>query len=318
MNNKNKVLTIGDGLITMNPLANGPLRFVTNFERRMGGAELNFAIGMARLGVDCKWVSRLGEDEFGRAIYNFARGEGVDVSEIKYETGYPTSLNFKQINGDGSGETFYYRDNSPITRLKAHSITDEMLEDVTLVHVTGVFLSIYKESLEVVETLLKKAQEKGITVSFDPNLRLKMWTIKEAQTTFESIYPYVDIMLTGLDELKLLTEKSSKNNFVDFAKEHNIKDLVIKDGGNGSALLKNDSWSEYDAFNVNVIDTVGAGDGFNVGYIYGYLNDFDRDETMKYANGIGALVTTVSGDNEGLPYKDQLEAFINDEQIIER
>lgn len=318
MNKKNKVLTIGDGLITMNPLANGPLRFVTNFERKMGGAELNFAIGMSRLGIDCKWISRLGADEFGRAIYNFARGEGVDVSEIKYEAGFPTSLNFKQINGDGSGETFYYRDNSPITRLNAHSITDEMLEDVTLVHVTGVFLSIYKESLEVVETLLKKAQEKGITVSFDPNLRLKMWTIKEARTTFESIYPYVDIMLTGLDELKLLTEKNSKDDFLEFAKEHNIKDLVIKDGGNGAALLKDGSWSEYEAFKVNVIDTVGAGDGFNVGYIYGYLNDFDRDETMKYANGIGALVTTVSGDNEGLPYKEQLEAFINDEQIIER
>lgn len=77
------VLTLGDALITFNPNSTGPLRFVSNFDRNVGGAELNFAIGCARLGLNTKWVSRLGEDEFGKVIYNFARGEGIDVSEVK-------------------------------------------------------------------------------------------------------------------------------------------------------------------------------------------------------------------------------------------
>src|SRR5690625_133761 len=127
------ILTVGDALITMNPKTKGPLRYVTEFERKIGGAELNFAIGTARLGLTSKWISRLGNDEFGRVIYNFARGEGIDVSEVKFVDGYPTSLNFKEINEDGSGRTFYYRSNSPILTLEPEDITDEMFENIDIV-----------------------------------------------------------------------------------------------------------------------------------------------------------------------------------------
>ena len=133
------VLTLGDALITFNPSATGPLRYVPTFSRKVGGAELNFAIGCARLGLNSKWVSRLGGDEFGRVIYNFARGEGIDVSEVKLVEGYPSSLNFKEIREDGSGKTFYYRYQSPILTMEPSDITLEMLEGVDLVHLTGVF-----------------------------------------------------------------------------------------------------------------------------------------------------------------------------------
>ena len=144
MKKSKKVLTIGDALVTMNPITKGPLRFVTHFERRAGGAELNFAIGMARLGVECKWISRLGKDEFGRAIFNFARGEGVDMTDVEFTDEYPTSLNFKQINEDGSGSTFYYRHPSPTLTMTKSLVTDDLLSDIDLIHITGVFLSINK------------------------------------------------------------------------------------------------------------------------------------------------------------------------------
>ena len=91
----NDVVTIGDAMITLDPSSTGPMRFVSSFERKIGGAELNFAIGCARLGLKTGWISRLGNDEFGRHIFNTVRGEGVDVSEVEllpisYDVGHGT------------------------------------------------------------------------------------------------------------------------------------------------------------------------------------------------------------------------------------
>lgn len=318
MKKQKKVLTIGDALVTMNPVTKGPLRFVSHFERKAGGAELNFAIGVSRLGIDCKWISRLGADEFGRAIFNFARGEGIDMSSVEFTDKYPTSLNFKQINEDGSGSTFYYRHPSPVLTMTEDIISDDLFIDVDLVHITGVFLSIYKENINIIKALLKKAKERNIPVSFDPNIRLKMWTIEEARTTFQHVLPYVNILLTGLDEIEMITAKTDENDFIQFVKKYDIEELVIKDGANGAKLFCDGVWYEEEAYKVNVVDTVGAGDGFDAGYIYGYLNNQDYSERLKFANGVGAIVTTVTGDNEGLPYIEEVDAFINNIQITER
>src|SRR5690625_3549908 len=109
----NDVISIGDAMITLNPTINGPMRYVTTFERTVGSSELNVLIGCSRLGLKSGWMSRLGKDEFGRYIYNFVRGEGVDVSEVELVEDYKTSINFREVLEDGSGRTFYYRDNSP-------------------------------------------------------------------------------------------------------------------------------------------------------------------------------------------------------------
>jgi 2-dehydro-3-deoxygluconokinase len=313
-----QIVTIGDAMITMNPVTTGPMRYVTHFERKLGGAELNFAIGCARLGITPKWISRLGNDEFGRVIYNFARGEGVDVSEVKFVANHPTSVNFKEINESGAGKTFYYRYQSPILTFNATDINEDMFSEVSLVHITGVFLAIDKGNFAIVERILEIANAKGIPVSFDPNIRLKLWSIEEARETYEKIFPYVDILLTGLDEIRLITGMDDNDDLEKFANLHGIKDLVIKDGGNGSKLFKNGEWTESKAFKVRPIDTVGAGDGFDAGFIYGYLNGYSPEEVLRFANGVGALVTTVSGDNEGLPYLEEVNAFIHNETIIER
>lgn len=318
MPDRYKVMTIGDAMITFNPSVQGPLRFVESFNRKVGGAELNFAIGCARLGLESKWVSRLGKDEFGRVIYNFTRGEGVDVSEVKLVEGYPTSLNFKEINGDGSGKTFYYRYHSPITTLTPEKVKEEWLADVDLLHLTGVFMAVDPNNVKVVKRLVEIAKDKGVPVSFDPNIRLKLWTIEEARKAYNEIFPYVDILLTGLDEIRLIIGKDSAEDLGDFADQYGIKDLVIKDGANGSRLYRDGNWTEAPGFSVNPIDTVGAGDGFDSGYVYGWLNDLNPEQLLRFANGVGALVTTVSGDNEGLPYLEEVSAFINNESIIER
>lgn len=313
-----KVFTLGDALITFNPSETGPLRYVPSFTRKVGGAELNFAIGCARLGLDTKWTSRLGGDEFGRVIYNFARGEGIDMSEVSLVENYPTSLNFKEIREDGSGKTFYYRYQSPMLTMEPEDITGKMFEGVELIHLTGVFLAINPKNLAIVKQVLKVAAQKEIRVSFDPNIRLKLWTLEQAKAAYTEILPFVDILLTGLDEIEMINGDASDQALEEFAERFAIEQLVIKDGGNGSRLYQEGNWYSKAAFQVKVMDTVGAGDGFDAGYIYSVLHGYAPEDALEFANGVGALVTTVSGDNEGLPYLQEVLSLVRKEKLIER
>ena len=312
---KKYIFTIGDALITFNPSTTGPLRYVSSFDRKIGGAELNFAIGCARLGLNVKWMSRLGGDEFGKHIYKTVRGEGIDLSEVELVSGYPSSLNFKEILDDGSGKTFYYRYHSPISTLTVDDIQPEIFDNVAFVHLTGVFLAIAKNNLPIVLKILSIAKDKNIKVSFDPNIRLKLWTIEEARKAYFEVFPYVDVLLTGLDEIEMITGDEPLESF---AQKFAIEQLVIKDGANGSKAYIKDIWYEASPFKVNAIDTVGAGDGYDAAYIYGLMNDYQIDERLNFANAVGAMVTTVKGDNEGLPDFDEVQVFLGNRTIIER
>ena len=312
---KKTIFTLGDALITFNPSTTGPLRYISSFERKVGGAELNFAIGCARLGLEVKWMSRLGGDEFGKYIYKTVRGEGINMSEVELVKGYPSSLNFKEIVEDGSGKTFYYRYESPISTLRPDDIKPELFSDVAYIHLTGVFLAITKNSLPIVLKILEIAKEQSIPVAFDPNIRLKLWTIEEARAAYFTIFPYVDVLLTGLDEIEMIIENMPLESF---AEKYAIRQLVIKDGANGSKAYIAGEWYEAAPFNVNPVDTVGAGDGFDAAYIYGLMNDYDVQERLTFANAVGAMVTTVKGDNEGLPEYDEVQVFLGNKTVVER
>ncbi|WP_044895743.1 sugar kinase [Bacillus alveayuensis] len=316
----NDVLTIGDAMITFNPSSKGPLRFVHSFERKVGGAELNVAIGCARLGLKTGWISRLGNDEFGRYILHFIRGEGIDVSEVKLVDGYPTSLNFKEILEDGSGRTFYYRANSPTTTLTAEALNEEYIQKAKLLHITGVFLAIDKEkNAEVLKRAVSIAKKSGMLISLDPNIRLKLWSKEEAKEALTSFLPYVDILLTGSEEAEILLGVSNPKEIIERCKSYGISYIAIKQGEKGSIGYYNGQYMEAPPVKPRkVVDTVGAGDGFDAGFIYGVLHGWSLERTLKFANTIGSMVVSVSGDNEGLPYIEDVLVQLGEKNIIER
>lgn len=313
------IITIGDAMITFNPSSKGPMRFVDSFERKVGGAELNFAIGCARLGLDTGWVSRLGNDEFGRFIQHFVRGEGIDTSEVKLVEGYPTSLNFKEIMEDGSGRTFYYRHQSPTSTMFPLDLREEYFKNAKLLHITGVFPAIGGRNFEIIKRAIELAKQNRLLVSFDPNIRLKLWSKEEAKEKLTQILPFVDIVLTGEDEAELLLGVKEPKDIIESFKEWGVSHIAIKRGGDGSIGYHEGQYIESPAGKpLKVVDTVGAGDGFDAGYIYGVMNKWPLDKTLKFANTIGSMVVSVSGDNEGLPYLDDVLIRLGEKDFIER
>ncbi|UXH46379.1 sugar kinase [Rossellomorea vietnamensis] len=316
----NDVVTIGDAMITLDPSSTGPMRFVSSFERKIGGAELNFAIGCARLGLKTGWISRLGNDEFGRHIFNTVRGEGVDVSEVELVDGYPTSLNFKEIMGDGSSRTFYYRDRSPTTVLTKETLNEDFLKNTKILHITGVFPAVDKtKNIELIRHAIIEAKKHGVMVSCDPNIRLKLWSEDEARDVLRSFLPYVDILLTGIEEADLLFGTSDTDEIIEHCKQFGITHLAIKKGEEGSVGYVDGEYVEAPAVKAKkVVDTVGAGDGFDAGFIYGILQNWPLKKALHFANIIGSMVVSVTGDNEGLPYLEDVLVQLGEKERVER
>ncbi|QOY38203.1 sugar kinase [Anaerobacillus isosaccharinicus] len=313
------VITIGDAMITFNPSSTGPMRFVQSFERKVGGAELNFAIGCSRLGLSTGWISRLGNDEFGKFIYNFVRGEGIDVSEVKLVNGHPTSLNFKEVMESGDGSTYYYRSNSPTLALTNENITDSYFQNTKLLHISGVFPAIDPKNVKLIHTAISVAKRQNLIISFDPNIRLKLWSKERAKEVLLEFLPYVDIFLTGLEEAELLFGTSEPQKIIAECKKLGISHIVIKLGDKGSIGYHNGEYLEAPAVLAKkVVDTVGAGDGFDAGFVYGVLNGWDLSKTLNFANTIGSIVVSVKGDNEGLPYLEDVLIKLGERDFIER
>lgn len=313
------VITIGDSMITFNPSAKGPMRYVNTFERKVGGAELNFIIGCSRLGLKAGWISALGKDEFGRYITNFVRGEGIDTSEVQLVEEFPTSLYFKEILEGGSGRSFYYRNNSPTTVITEETLNEEYIKSAKVLHVTGVFAAIDKKNPGVLKKAIKLAKKHGVKICFDPNLRLKLWTLEEAKETLLQILPDVDIVLSGDEEAELLFGKHSLEEYIDIFKGYGISTVILKRGEHGSVGYQDGEIIYADPVKPKiVVDTVGAGDGFNAGFIYSYLNNRGLAKSLNFANLVGSMVVTVSGDNEGLPYLDDVLVRLGEKNQVER
>jgi 2-dehydro-3-deoxygluconokinase len=316
----NDVITIGDAMVTFHPVSTGPMRYVSSFEKKVGGAELNVAIGCSRLGLKTGWISALGNDEFGKYIYNFVRGEGIDVSQVEMVDGYPTSVNFKEVMEDGSGRTFYYRSNSPTTALTIETLDEAYFKNTKVLHVTGVFPAVDQaKNIDLLKYAMFLAKKHGVLVSFDPNIRLKLWSKEEARATLREFLPYVDIFLTGVDEAELLLGVSDPKEIIEKSKEFGISYIAIKQGDKGSIGYHDGQYIEAPPVKAKkVVDTVGAGDGFDSGFLYGVLNNWSLAKTLNFANTIGSLVVSVYGDNEGLPYLEDVLVQLGEKELIER
>jgi len=313
------VITIGDAMITFDPIMRGPLKFVHSFERKAGGAELNFAIGCSRLGLHTGFVSRIGNDEFGRYLFNFIRGEGIDTSEVKLIDGYPTSINFKEIFADGTGRTFYYRDRSPMEVLTQDDIREDFIQNTKVLHITGVFAALQPKNIDILEHAVTLAKKHGVKVSIDPNIRLRLWDLDEAREGLLRLLPYADIVLSGEEEAKWIFGEGSHKQYIDQFKHLGAKHIIIKRGDKGAVGFKGEKMVDVDAKTPQVVaDTVGAGDGFNAGYIYAYLQGKDLHASLEFANTVGSMVVSVLGDNEGLPYLEDVKKYLGEDEFIER
>lgn len=313
------VVTFGESLVVFSPENSGPLRYVNGFRKSLGGAESNFAIALSKLGHQVGWFSKLGDDEFGIFIKNSIRGEGIDVSRVTLTSEANTGLLFKERYQNINPNVYYYRKNSAASRISPSDIDEEYIKQAKILHITGITPAISKSAAEAVFKAVCIAKENNVMVSFDPNLRLKLWSIEEAKPILLKIAAMADIVMPGIDEAKLLINVEEPEEIAKYFLNLGSKLVAVKLGEKGCYLNNGQEAMYVSGFKVEKLeDTVGAGDGFAAGLISASLRNLNLQETGEYANGVGAMATLVKGDMEGYPSFEQLMEFIGKRHHIER
>ena len=172
------LITIGETMAAFSPEGGLPIRKAPCFHLRIAGAESNTAIGVARLGHTAGWISRLGKDSFGEYILNTIHQEGVDTSRVTTDTLHSSGIMFKQPNNEDATEVSYYRENSAATYLSKTDIDLDYLKSAKVLHITGITPILSEDCNEYINAAIEIAHANHILVSFDPNIRLKLWQDK--------------------------------------------------------------------------------------------------------------------------------------------
>ncbi|HLZ10378.1 MAG TPA: sugar kinase, partial [Chloroflexota bacterium] len=202
------VVSLGEMMAMLVATEAGPMRGVELFRKHVAGSEANVAIGLSRLGHQAGWISRLGADEFGTYIRNFLRGEGVDVSQVILDPTHPTGIAFKERRELGARRVLYYRHGSAASYLSPADLSPDYLNNIRFFHVSGVSLAISSSCHETVVAAIELAHRAGATVSFDPNVRLRLWDADTWRRVLRQVIGSCDIVLPGADEAELITGES--------------------------------------------------------------------------------------------------------------
>ena len=298
-------LSIGETMVLLDPVEDGPLDAVSGYRQRIAGAESNFAIALARLGLRAAWVSRLGADPFGRLVRRSLASEGVEVHAGE-DPNAPTGIYFKERLTPDSVAVHYYRRGSAASRLRPHEVPDELFHRARLLHVTGISLAVAGTLPETTLHAVELARKHGVQVSFDPNHRPGLWEVAAARRALDPVLRDLDLLLTGQSEIELLMGETDQRRLLAELRRRAIRVVVVKRGAAGALVVSDDRLIVVPPAAVErVLDSVGAGDAFNAGFVAGYLNGLDLIECGQLGGALGAAALASTGDYEAIPTWDE-------------
>jgi 2-dehydro-3-deoxygluconokinase len=284
-------------MVLLDPLEDG-----LTYRLRIGGAESNFAIALRRLGADVTWVSRLGADPFGDLVAETLLAEGIDVRAPR-DASRLTGVYFKS-RSDGKTRMHYYRAGSAASQLAAADVPDELLEGVRLVHLTGITTALSPSARELVADLAARARRRRITVLLDPNYRPPLW--RDPADAAEAL-PRADWLLCGLEEGNLLYGTTSAEELVAAVRQRAADNVVIRVGERGALVTEGSELVEVPPRRLeDVVDEVGAGDGFAAGFAYGLLQGWEGRRCAAAGNLVAAGALRGGGDWETYPRLEEI------------
>ena len=311
-----EVLTIGEPMVNLIADSAETYMEARTLPRQMAGAEFNVAIGVNRQGHSVGYVTTLGNDWQGDLIVEYMNGIGIDTGAIRRKDGASTGYQLKVPLASGDPKVVYFRAGSAASQTTPDIVDDVDFTGVRVLHVSGVFAALAPNTYDTIVRLVEAAKAHGVTVCFDPNPRPTLWDSEEHMIEATNrLAAMSDVFLPGLSEGRLFSGCEDPRDIADHYLDQGVRAVIIKLGDAGSALFTRDEHGTREetvepSFVVDVVDTVGAGDGFASGVITALLENLDPARLLERANAVGAIQVTSLSDSEGLPTADELAAFI--------
>lgn len=311
-----QVICLGETLIDFIGETPGDLTQVTSFRKCPGGAPANVAVGIARLGGSCGFIGAVGTDSFGHFLIRTLQENGVFTQGIIQTTEAPTALAFVSRKESGERDFLFYRERCADLLLTKKDLFLPWLETANYLHVGSVSLTA-NPSQQATMFAVKHAKAHGAKITFDPNLRLDLWSNddKRCRQIIGKLLPLTDIVLPSEEELCFLMETDDLQEAIMRIAKLGPSIICVKQGEAGATLFQKTpkgaiTREHQHAFLVSVTDTTGAGDAFNAGFITGLTQGMTYSQALYQGQAVAALVVTKIGAMSALPSHQELAEFL--------
>jgi 2-dehydro-3-deoxygluconokinase len=296
------IIAIGEPLFELNQA-----RGETVFRSGYGGDTSNAAIAAARQGAKVGYVTTVGADQFGDAFRALWQAEGIDVSAVKKSPVAHTGLYFVTHGPDGHVFS-YMRAGSAASRMTADDMPVEAIKAAKVVHASGISQAISSSAADAVFAALRTARAAGVAVSYDTNLRVRLWPLDRARAVIHAAAGLADILRPSLDDARQLTGLDDPDRIVDFYLSVGPKIVALTLGADGALVATREKRERVPAWPAKLVDATGAGDMFTGAFLVEYLRTGDPFAAGRYANIAAALSTEGYGAVAPMPKRAAVEA----------
>jgi 2-dehydro-3-deoxygluconokinase len=298
------IIAIGEALYELNQPDDGA-PFVPGY----GGDTSNALIAAARSGASTGYFTAVGADRFGRALVELWRAEGVDASRVMVNGAAHTGIYFVTHGPDGH-EFSYLRAGSAASRVTEADIPADYVGAARLLHVSGISQAISSSAADAVFAAIDIARRGKVLVSYDTNLRLKLWPLARARAVIHEAMKSVDIALPGLDDARQLTGLDDPDAIVDFYMRLGAGLVALTLGKQGALVATPQRRERVASIPVEAVDATGAGDAFDGAFLAEFLRADDPFAAARFANVAAALSTRGYGAVPPLPTRAQTLAAL--------
>lgn len=292
------VWTLGETMVRFTPKGHARLEEGGDWEVRTGGSESNVAVALARLGLRVQWVSKLPRNPLGRLIARRIASHGVNVDHVLWtELGRAGVYFIEPGASPRPTRVLYDRTGSAASSMDPADFQWAQLDGVRHVHLSGITPALGESCLATVTTALQEARARGCTISFDVNYRARLWGHAAARLALAPVLTQVDLLICTEADARLVFQLSGGWQEVlrGLHAMSGAAAVALTLGSAGAAVYTGDAYYQATAFEVVAIDRVGAGDAFDAGLIWGYLQG-DLQKGLNYGTAMAALKHTLPGD----------------------
>jgi 2-dehydro-3-deoxygluconokinase len=299
------IVSIGEPMVEFNQTSPGDPHYLQGF----GGDSSNMIIAAARSGARAAYLTRLGDDEFGRMFLALWKAEGVDASGVGVDARAHTAVYF--VSHGPQGHVFsYLRAGSAASRMRPDDLPSGMLRNAKFVHASGISMAISANASDTVLAAFDAARAAGAKVSFDSNLRLKLWPLARARAMIGAAAALADCFFPSIEDARALSGLEDAEANLDWAHRLGAKTVFLKLGPEGVMVSDGRKRALVAGHKVSAVDATGAGDCFCGAALARLAFGDDAFAAARYANAAAALATTGFGAVAPLPRPDAVRALL--------
>lgn len=300
------ILAYGEPMVEFNQTGEGGGRL---YLQGFGGDSSNFAIAAARQGAKAGCFSALGDDANGRMLRALWDEEGVDHSTVTTDAAAFTAIYFV-THGPKGHEFHFFRAGSAASRMTPAEVPKDRIASAKVLHLSGISLAISPAACDTGYAAIHAARAAGVRVSFDTNLRLKLWTIDRARAVMSDVIGLSDICLPSYDDVLAITGIEEPDALVDHCLKLGAKTVALKLGDKGAIVADASQRHRIAPFPCKPVDATGAGDTFGGAFVARIVAGDSLRDAGRYAAGAAALSTQGYGAVAPIPRASDVRAAL--------